>query len=313
MSHHPTQLIDSLPEIRGQYIHNASLSKLCRIGVGGDVDVLYCPKDVEDLCFFLKNRPKDVPIFIVGLGSNIVFRDKGLRGIMIKFGDEFDYIKQQPLNSTIEDNKEFIITVGCAATDASMSSFAMRHDIGGLEFLSGVPGVIGGAIAMNAGCYGNEVANMLISATAVNYNGEVQTFAVGDIGYRYRGNNLCNDWIFVEGEFRGYLANIDNIKAKMLDMAQRRQSTQPINAKTFGCTFKNPSENEPAWRFIHTAGCSGMYVGGASISDVHCNFIINDGSATSEDIENLIEEVRKAVLKKCGVVLELEVIIIGER
>ena len=299
------QLIPSydLPNVRGSYRYNADLSKTNWFGVGGMADILFKPADIDDLSFFIKNKPKNLPYIVLGVGSNLLIRDAGFRGVVIKLGREFS-------NISIKDN---IISAGASALDYNVSLFAMDNDIGGMEFLSGIPGTIGGAVAMNAGAYGSDISNILVSATYIDEFGDIKTANNLEIGYYYRGSNLAKSGnnIFVSAELKGYSDLQENISKKMEDIKNSRTSTQPIKSKTSGSTFKNP-QGYKAWQLIDDVGMRGYRLGGAMISDMHCNFFINDDGAKAKDIEDLGNLVIDKVYQKYGIKLEWEVKIIGD-
>jgi UDP-N-acetylmuramate dehydrogenase len=296
-----SDIINRLPQVRGKYRQNANLAKMCWFQVGGSIDVLYQPADLEDLSFFMANLPADISYFVFGVGSNMLIRDGGFKGVAIRLGREFNYLN-------INDRE---ITAGAAVLDLNFALLCCEAGLKGLEFLSGVPGTIGGALAMNAGAYGREIKDVLLSAKAVGRSGEVRTFAAQEIGYKYRGKALDESWIFVEGLFKGEEGDKQEIKSKIDDIQQQRQSTQPVKTRTGGSTFKNP-DHISAWKLIDEAGCRGLKIGGAQVSEMHCNFIINNGDATALDLENLIKEIKTRVYAKSNVMLEEEIKIIGD-
>jgi UDP-N-acetylmuramate dehydrogenase len=293
-------LITRLPAVQGDYRENANLGKMCWFQVGGAADVLFKPKDVSDLCNFLANKPDDVPYFVFGVGSNILIRDSGFRGVAIRLGREFTTIS----------HSENIIKAGAGALDVNVALYSSTVGIAGVEFLSGIPGTIGGALAMNAGAYGTEIKDVLISAKAVTQKGELKEFNNQDFGFRYRGQSLDPSLIFVEASMQGSLASPEVVKKKIEEIQNRRESTQPIRSKTGGSTFQNP-EGHKAWQLIDQAGCRGLKIGGAQVSEMHCNFFINTGDATASDLENLINEVKSRVLKTSGISLHEEIRFIG--
>lgn len=295
-------ILSSLPKIQGSYRENVLLSKTNWFNVGGLADVVFRPKNISDLSHFFKNKPNDVPATVIGVGSNLLVRDGGIEGVVIRLGGEFTKI-------TIEDG---VIIAGAGALGFNLAMFACDNQISGIEFYSGIPGTIGGALAMNAGAYGGETSNVLIKAKAVDETGQIHELYPQDIGYVYRGNTLPEGMIFVEGTFKGNIGKSTTIKAKIDEIAEKRSSTQPIKSKTSGSTFKNP-EGYSAWKLIDDAGCRGLKLGGAQVSEKHCNFFLNTGDATASDIENLGEEVRQKVLEKTGVKLQWEVQIIGRK
>ena len=295
-------IIKLLPEVKGKYKENANVGKMCWFGTTGFADVLYIPKNASDLKSFLKNKPVNIPITILGAGSNILIRANGIEGVVIKLGNEFKYVLHKGLK----------IIAGAITLDITVSNYAMQHSIGNLEFLSGIPGTIGGALAMNAGAYNNDIASTLIETTAINFDGEIKTFSVSDIGYAYRSKTLSEEWIFIEATFQGIKKDKAAITYEMDSIQSQRNSSQPIKSKTGGSTFKNPKDAK-AWKLIDQAGCRGMEIGGAKVSELHCNFLINVGNATAKDFENLITKIKERVYKKTGVYLEEEIKIIGKK
>ncbi len=296
------KIIDRLPQIRGTYRENTDLSKINWFNVGGVARVMFRPADVEDLSHFLKNRPQDVAVTILGVGSNLLVRDGGIDGVVIRLGRGFTQIHK-------DGN---FINAGAAGLSFNVATLAADFGLGGLEFLVGVPGTIGGALAMNAGAYGKDVAAILKTAKAVDESGNLHELSVDDIGYIYRGNTLPEGMIFTSCILQGSSENPDKIKARLAEITKTREDTQPIRSKTSGSTFKNPPGMK-AWQLIDEAGCRGLKIGGAQVSEKHCNFFINTGHATANDIEMLGEEVRRRVKDKTGVDLVWEVKIIGNK
>lgn len=295
-------IIDQLPEIRGSYRENVNLSKINWFNVGGNAQVVFRPADVDDLSYFLKNKPKDTPITPLGVGSNLLVRDGGIDGVVVRLGRGF--------TATTKNGLE--IHAGAACLSFNVAMFSANNNIAGLEFLSGIPGTIGGALAMNAGAYGSDVSSVLLSAQAVDEAGTIHNLLPDDIGYIYRGHTLPEGMIFTKGIFKGESGRCDEVEARINEITSERESTQPIKSRTSGSTFKNP-EGHKAWKLVDEAGCRGLKMGGAQVSEKHCNFFINTGNATSEDIESLGEEVRKRVKEKTGVTLQWEVKIIGNK
>ncbi|MFN7039401.1 MAG: UDP-N-acetylmuramate dehydrogenase [Alphaproteobacteria bacterium] len=296
------RLLDYLPKVQGTYRENASLSKTNWFNVGGPAEILYKPKDAEDLAFFLKNKPRNITYIVIGCGSNLIVRDKGIEGVVIKLTREF--------TSCIADKD--LITVGAGCLSYNLAMFAMNNSIGGIEFLSGIPGTIGGNLAMNAGAYGGDISSILQTAILLDDQGNFHELTSNDIGYFYRGNNLPKNWIFTACKLKGYIEDYNIIKVKIDDISIKREQTQPVRTKTSGSTFKNPIEGKKAWQLIDEAGCRGLKIGGAIVSEKHCNFFINENNATAKDLEILGEEVRKRVKEKTGVELEWEIKIIGK-
>lgn len=295
-------MIKNLPKVRGTYRTNSSLASVTWFGVGGQADVLFKPQDEDDLIFFLKHKPQNIPIFVLGVGSNLLVRDGGIRGVVIRLGREFTTISHH----------DGILEVGAGALDVNVSEYCLNNSLSGLEFLSGIPGVIGGAIAMNAGAYGDETSNHLIKAEAIDLNGNKITLLNKDFDFVYRGSSLNKKLIFTKAYFKVSDGDKKVIKEKIDNIKHQREASQPIRSKTGGSTFKNPLPLK-AWELIDKAGCRGLSVGDAQMSEKHCNFLINLGSATANDIETLGEKVRAEVFKNSGVMLEWEIKIIGEK
>lgn len=292
----------NLPKVKSSYRFNADLSKTSWFNVGGPAQILFRPKNLEDLIFFLKNRPQELPITVLGACSNVIISDGGIDGVVIKLGGDFAKINHQ--DNLIE------IGGGCLCINAAL--YSKINALSGLEFLSGVPGSIGGAIAMNAGCYNSDVSQVLISATAIDFDGQIHHFQNADFGFKYRGNSLPKNLIFVEGIFKTKESTPEEVGKKIAEFNQKRESTQPIRSKTGGSTFKNPPGEKKAWQLIDEAGCRGLKVGDAQISEKHCNFMINNGSASAGDLIALGNLVIDRVKEKTGVVLEWEIKVIGK-
>ncbi len=293
---------DQLPKVKGEYRFDVPLAKTTWFGVGGNADIIFRPADVEDLINFIKNKPAELEVLVLGLCSNVIIRDKGFRGCIIKLGREFTKME------CVSDN----ITVGAACMDGNVARFAAENDISGLEFLVGVPGGIGGALAMNAGAYGREVKDVLVSAKAIDAKGNLLELNNADFGFKYRKNSLPSDYIYIEATFKGAKGGKEKILAEMKNISDSREATQPIRNKTGGSTFKNPADKK-AWQLIDEAGLRGYKKGGAQVSEKHCNFLINAGDATAGDIEELGEVIIKKVQEKSGITLEWEIKRIGEK
>lgn len=302
----PRKLIERLPLVRGTYREDYDLSKVIWFQAGGKAEILFRPADSNDLNHFLENKPSDIPVTIVGVGSNLIIRDGGVKGVVIKLGGAFAEIKATGK----------IIEAGAGALSFNVAKFAQQNGISGMEFLNGIPGSIGGAMAMNAGSYGSEIKDIFISAQAVDEKGEIHNLSASDMGFRYRGTKIPKSWIMVKGVFKGKKDNPENILKRMEEIATKREQSQPIRSKTGGSTFANPdpaiSGGKKAWQLIDEAGCRGLQIGGAKISEKHCNFMINTGNATANDLETLGEEVRKRVKEKSNVDLRWEIRIIGD-
>ena len=294
------RLIDSLPPVRGRLSENASLAKVTWFGVGGPAEVLFKPADSDDLAAFLKAKPKGVPITVIGVGSNLLVRDGGVPGVVIRLGREF---------ATIEVNNADVLC-GAGALDGNVARAAQKAGVTGLEFLSGVPGTIGGALRMNAGAYGAEMKNIVVGATALDGSGGRHELSAKDLGFSYRKSEVPADWIFIAAHLLGHAGQAADIQARMDAIKAAREDTQPLRTKTGGSTFKNP-EGHKAWQLIDEAGCRGFRIGGAQVSEKHCNFLINTGDATAADLEALGEEVRRRVKKMSGIELQWEIRRIG--
>ena len=283
---------------------NKKLSSYNWFNLGGPAKLFFKPSSLEDLQKFLKeNSEKEKKIFILGAGSNTLFRDTGYNGIIIKLGSEFSYTK------LLGENK---IEAGAATLDRKVSQFALENSISGFEFLSCIPGSIGGAIEMNSGCYGYDISQVFTSLKAINFQGELKSFNKDQIEFFYRGNSFNEKLIFLSATFQGKPGIKNLIQKKQDDLIKQKKNSQPTKVKTCGSTFKNP-KNKKAWELIESSNCSGLSIGGASISSKHSNFFINNGKATSADIEILIEKVKKQVFLKTGIELELELKIIGDQ
>ena len=283
---------------------NEKLSKYNWFNLGGPARIFFKPGSETDLKNFLEeynNQEKN--IYILGAGSNTLFRDSGFDGIIIKLGKNFSYTK------LLNDNK---IEVGAATLDKAVSDFALENSIAGLEFLSCIPGSIGGAITMNSGCYGYDISKNFLSLNALNFRGELKSFSKDEIKFFYRGSNLPRDLIILNVILQGEPGNKVEIDNKKKMLINQKKESQPSRIKTCGSTFKNP-EKQKAWEIIKSSNCSNFGVGGASISKKHSNFFLNNGKATSADIEALIEKVRNEVFKKTGINLELEIKIVGTK
>lgn len=291
-----------LPQIAGEYKNNYPLKHLTWFKVGGAAEVFFKPLDIDDLTSFLLQNQQNIPTTILGAGSNMIIRDGGVDGVVIKLGRNFTNIELLP------DNK---IAVGSTCLNFNLAKFCQEHSIAGFEFLVGIPGTIGGGVAMNAGAYNSEFKDILLEVEAINSKGEIANIPNEEIGFRYRGNNLPKDLIITKAVFKVVTGNKELITAKMNEINNARQTTQPITERTGGSTFANPVGHK-AWKLIDEAGMRGYKVGDASISELHCNFMINHGNATALDLENLGELVRKKVLETRGIELHWEIKRIGK-
>lgn len=296
-------LLAQLPAVRGKLRAGAELAKTNWFGVGGRAEVLFRPADEGDLAFFLREKPADLPVTVLGVGSNLIVRDGGLDGVVIRLGGSF-------AETRVEED---LLYCGAGALDVNVAQLAQQHGLGGLEFLSGIPGTIGGALRMNAGAYGREIKDVLVEARALDATGTLHRLSPEAMQFGYRhAHGVPEDWIFVGCTLRGVAGDYDVIAAEMQRIADARGSTQPIKSRTGGSTFKNP-EGHKAWQLVDEAGCRGLTIGGAQMSELHCNFMINTGNATAQDLENLGEEVRRRVQQKSGVTLEWEIKRIGNK
>ena len=290
-------------KISGKISFNESLSKLSWFNLGGPAKILFRPKNLQELSIFLKEVKGAEKIKILGAGSNTLVRDGGFNGVIIKFGKFFSHISLFDPNTII---------AGASILDKNVSSFALENSLSGFEFLSCIPGTIGGAVRMNSGCYGEEISKILVSLQVMDFKGNIRIIQSSDIKFYYRGSNLDENLIFISATLRGKKDDMLNIKNKINNFVSKKKITQPEKIKTCGSTFKNPKD-EKAWKLIKDSGCAGMRVGDAQISQKHCNFFVNNGNAKSKDLEKLIHQVKKKVSDKTGINLELELQIIGEK
>lgn len=291
-----------LPRVRGKYQINVPLSVHTWLRVGGAADVLFRPADLQDLILFFKEKPKDLPVTFLGNGSNILIRDGGVPGVVIRLGKGFHHFLHDPEKAQVD--------VGAGALDTTFSKLCAQAGLGGLEFFCGIPGSIGGALRMNAGAYGTEVKDCLVEALALDPEGGLHRLTPDELGYSYRKCSLPKEWLFIRARFQGVSTPPENINKKMDELLAEREKTQPVREKTGGSTFKNP-EGFKAWELIDQAGYRGFQKGGAEISPQHCNFMINKGEATAQDLESLAQEVQQKVLEKTGVLLNWEIERIG--
>jgi UDP-N-acetylmuramate dehydrogenase len=290
-----------MPELRGRLIANQPLAELTWFRVGGPAQVLFIPEDENDLAYFLAHLPVDVPVTTVGLGSNLIIRGGGVPGVVIRLGRGFSDI-------AIESGAR--VRVGTAVPDVKVARAAQDASIAGLSFMRGIPGAVGGALRMNGGAYGGETKDVLIEARGVDRAGRVRTFTNAEMHYTYRHCGAPDDVVFTEALLQGTPGDKTVIAAEMDKITESREATQPIKSRTGGSTFKNPPGRK-AWQLIDAAGCRGLRNGGAQVSEMHCNFLINLGNATAADIETLGETVRARVKATSGVDLEWEIKRIG--
>jgi UDP-N-acetylmuramate dehydrogenase len=292
---------DQLPEVRGKLMQDEPLGPFTWFRVGGPADVVFMPEDQDDLSAFLKALPEDVPVTVLGVGSNTLVRDGGVEGVVIRLGRGFNGVEASGTK----------ITAGSAVPDAILARKAAEAGIAGLEFYAGIPGTVGGAAVMNAGCYGSETVQVLTHATVMDRAGEVKRLSNADLHYTYRHSVLQDaDLIVLSAEFEGTPGDPDEIKARMAEITERRETTQPIREKTGGSTFKNP-EGHSSWKLVDGAGWRGKPFGGAMFSPLHANFLINTGEATAADLEGLGDTVRAEVKQKFGIDLDWEIKRIG--
>ena len=292
----------SMPDLRGRLLAGASLADVTWFRVGGPAEVLFSPADEDDLAYFLAHLPAEVPVTVIGLGSNLIVRDGGVPGVVIRLaGKGFGTI-------AVEDGAR--VRAGAATPDVKVARAAADASIDGLAFYRGIPGGVGGALRMNAGAHGGETTDVLVEARGVDRRGEVRVFSHADMGFAYRHASAPADVIFTQALFQGRPGDQAAIQAEMERVTEAREAAQPIKEKTGGSTFKNPPGNK-AWKLIDAAGCRGLVIGDAQVSEMHCNFLINRGNATAADIENLGEEVRRRVRANSGVELEWEIKRIG--
>jgi UDP-N-acetylmuramate dehydrogenase len=290
-----------MPALRGRLLSNQSLAEFTWFRVGGPAQALFVPEDEGDLAFFLGALPSEIPVTVVGLGSNLIVRDGGVPGVVIRLGRGFGEVKIESASR---------VRAGAAVPDVKVSRIAQEAAIAGLAFFRGIPGAVGGALRMNGGAYGRETKDAVIDVRGVDRRGRVGVFANTDMHYSYRHCGLSEDIIFIEALFQGTPGNAETIAAEMEKITEARETTQPIKSRTGGSTFKNPPGHK-AWQLIDAAGCRGLRVGNAQVSEMHCNFLINLGGATAADIEDLGETVRKRVKENSGVELEWEIKRIG--
>jgi UDP-N-acetylmuramate dehydrogenase len=291
----------AMPELRGRLLANQSLAELTWFRVGGPAQVLFTPSDEDDLAYFLKHLPKELPVYVVGVGSNLIVRDGGMPGVVIR-------LSPRSFGEASADGD--IVSAGAAALDKRVAEMAAAANIGGLEFLFGIPGTIGGALRMNAGANGRETREVLIEAAGIGRDGTRHVFSNADMKFVYRNSGVDPSIIFTSARFRGMMNPPEAIRARMHEVQNHRETAQPIREKTGGSTFKNPPGNS-AWKLIDAAGCRGLRMGGAQVSEMHCNFLINTGNATGHDIETLGETVRKRVKENSGIELHWEIKRIG--
>jgi UDP-N-acetylmuramate dehydrogenase len=292
-----TELNAALPELRGKLKPGAMLADLTWFRVGGPAEILYSPADEADLAYVVKTIPQDIPVTVIGLGSNLLVRDGGIEGVVIRLGKGFGDIE-------VEDGQR--LRAGAAVPDVKVARAAADAGISGLSFYRGIPGCVGGALRMNGGAHGKETKEVVIEVRAVDRQGNIHVLPVDELHYSYRHCGAPEDFIFTEALFQGEPGEPEKILAEMDDVAAYRESAQPIKSRTGGSTFKNPP-GKKAWQLIDAAGCRGFRIGDAHVSEMHCNFLINDANATGAEIEELGETVRARVKETSGVDLEWEI------
>jgi UDP-N-acetylmuramate dehydrogenase len=295
------ELKTAMPQLRGRLTANQSLAELTWFRVGGRAQMLFTPADEDDLAYFLKNLPAELPVTVVGVGSNLIVRDGGLPGVVIRLSPRgFGEVGAQGE----------VVVAGAAALDKRVAEAAAVAGLGGLEFLFGIPGTVGGALRMNAGANGAETKDVLIEASGIGRDGQKHVFTNAEMKFVYRSSGADASVIFTSVRFRGRPGAAEAIRARMQEVQAHREAAQPIREKTGGSTFKNPPGHS-AWKLIDAAGCRGLRVGGAQVSEMHTNFLINTGEATAGDIETLGETVRTRVKENCGIELQWEIKRIG--
>jgi UDP-N-acetylmuramate dehydrogenase len=295
-----SKVCEALPPVRGSLTHQAPLKDLVWFRAGGAAEWLLRPADVEDLATFLAAKPDDLRLTVIGVGSNLLVRDGGIPGAVVRLSAAFGKIETGGTR----------VRAGAAALDGAVARAAADAGIAGLEFLRGVPGTIGGALKMNAGCYGREIKDIFVEATALDGRGNIVKLTPADMNFVYRKTQVRDELIFVEAVFQGAADDPARIRARMDELSANREASQPIKSKTGGSTFKNPPGHK-AWALIDEAGCRGLKLGDAQVSEKHTNFLINTGAASAADLEALGEEVRRRVKEKSGVILEWEIKRVG--
>ena len=294
-------LKSAMPELRGRLLANESLAPLTWFRVGGPAQILFTPADEDDLAYFLSKLPSEIPVYVIGVGSNLIVRDGGVEGVVIR-------LSPRGFGAVVTEGDT--VRAGTAALDKRVAEAAAAANIGGLEFYFGIPGSIGGALRMNAGANGGETKDVLVEARGVTRAGEKVTFGNAEMKFVYRSHGVDPSIIFTSALYRGRITDPETIRARMNEVQQHRETAQPIREKTGGSTFKNPPGHS-SWKLVDAAGLRGFRVGGAQVSEMHCNFLINTGDATAHDIETLGETVRERVKAHSGVELHWEIKRIG--
>ena len=290
--------------IQGELREDFDLSKSNWLGIGGKAKFFFKPKNLKDLQIFLRNNNQHLPIIVIGSGSNLLIRDKGFDGVVIKFGKDFDYIK---INNDI-------INCGPATQKSLLAEYAANNNLTGFEFLYCIPGTVAGGVIMNSGCYGSDISKVVLSISAIDMNGEIKIIDNKDINFSYRHSSLTKNQIITNIEMKGSSLEKNKVLKIMKNLKNKKDLEQPQKIKTGGSTFKNPNNsNKKAWQLIKESGCADLKVGGIKLSNLHCNFLENLGKASSEDAENLIENIKKEVFKKTNINLELELEVVGTK
>ncbi len=300
-----SNLLERLPSVRGEYVENAPMSRYSWFRTGGPAEVLFKPRDSDDLAAFMDGKPQDVPVTVIGVGSNLLIRDGGVPGVVVRLGKGF---------SCVSVRQDHVLAAG-GALDVSVAAAARDAGLTGLEFLTGIPGTIGGALKMNAGAYQSEMRDIVLYARVVDSEGNQRHMRADELDFGYRHTNLPDDWIVVGVVMQGVRGDRGAIARRMEEIRSQREDTQPVRTKTGGSTFQNPdpidSGGRKAWQLIDDVGCRGMVRGGAMVSEKHCNFLINTGDATSADLEELGDEVQRRVVSRTGVEIHWEIRRIG--
>ncbi|MEQ8318846.1 MAG: UDP-N-acetylmuramate dehydrogenase [Rhodospirillales bacterium] len=294
-------LIERLPAVRGRLRADEPMARYTWFRVGGPAEVLFEPADIDDLQAFMAAKPAGVPVTVIGGTSNILIRDGGIAGIVIRLGKAFAGIEADGTQ----------IKAGAAAADINVARRAADAGVGGLEFMVGIPGTVGGALRMNAGAYGTEIADIFESASAVDGSGNLRTLRAADMGFAYRHTDVAEELVFTAAVFNGRAGDPGAIRARMKEIQDQRETSQPVREKTGGSTFANP-DGHKAWQLVDAAGCRGLRIGGAQVSEAHTNFLINTGDATAGDLEQLGEEVRRRVKERSGIQLHWEIRRLGQ-
>jgi UDP-N-acetylmuramate dehydrogenase len=290
--------------IQGELREDFDLSKSNWLGIGGKAKFFFKPKNLKDLQIFLRNNNQHLPIIVIGSGSNLLIRDKGFDGVVIKFGKDFDYIK---INNDI-------INCGPATQKSLLAEYAANNNLTGFEFLYCIPGTVAGGVIMNSGCYGSDISKVVLSISVIDMNGEIKIIDNKDINFSYRHSSLTKNQIITNIEMKGSSLEKNKVLEIMKNLKNKKDHEQPQKIKTGGSTFKNPNNsNKKAWQLIKESGCADLKVGGIKLSNLHCNFLENLGKASSEDAENLIENIKKEVFKKTNINLELELEVVGTK